>query len=518
MDDQEQCAEPFGDHERRYFIVDLTNPQNATFGTRLNYNLRLGQYVIRPILTERIGMGALDIAQLPCVGSTGPDGILEGAGTAVFTPQLNYVSDQDARFRVYTAATSVTTHTEFRELATGNVDYTALDTILTIPAGSMSIEVVVNIIDDDLVENTEGFQLVATAVENVRDGCQTWLEEADAWIIDDDAPPQLSVGDLDVAENAGIAAFAVSIDRVSASDITVGYATADGSATDTDDYTETSGTAQIDAGLTTAFVEVPLIDEMLKVVLHDPVGATLGDASAWATILDDDMPIVTVDDARASEDAGSLSFTVHLHEPGVYPASLRYTTLARPSEGDAAARPGADYLETTGKLDIAAGETTATISVPIIGDDIDEELEETFLLELSDAEALEFSDSAAVGTITDDDPGWVIDDASVWEDAGTEDAGSMVFTVIRDHTSTNAVTLNYTVTSASAMGGNSCTAGVDYITPSGSVTLLPAEKVVEITLTLCADDVAEGSESLLIELTGVPGRKLTGTSTIVDND
>ena len=653
VDDQEQCAAPFGDHERRYFSVDLTNPQNATFGTRLNYNTRLGQFVLRPILTERIGMGALDIAQLPCVGSTGPDGILEGAGTAVFTPRLNYASNLDARFRVYTATGVVDQYSGYRELATSDVDYTALDTILTIPAGSLTTEIAVNIIDDDLVENAEGFQLVATAVENVRDGCQTWAEEADVWIIDDDAPPQISVGDIDVAEDAGIAAFVVSLDRVSASAITVDYATADGSATDPGDYTETAGTVQIDAGLTTAFVEVPLtddaapeqdetftlllsnssgagitdgeatatisddddstplpsisvadvagsdndgsirfvvtlsepstddvtfrastvavpslgdraampliglgsfngdyrplsgedeytitagqtgtyfhvwlaqydrtpeFDEMFKVVLHDVTGATLGDASAWATILDDDMPIVTVDDARASEDAGSLSFTVHLHEPGVYPASLRYTTLARPSEGDAAARPGADYLETTGKLDIAAGETTATISVPIIGDDIDEELEETFLLELSDAEALEFSDSAAVGTITDDDPGWVIDDASVWEDAGTEDAGSMVFTVTRDHTSTNAVTLNYTVTSASAMGGNSCTAGVDYITPSGSVTLLPAEKVVEITLTLCADDVAEGSESLLIELTGVPGRKLTGTGTIVDND
>ena len=32
------------------------------------------------------------------------------------------------------------------------------------------------------------------------------------------------------------------------------------------------------------------------------------------------------------------------------------------------------------------------------------------------------------------------------------------------------------------------------------------------------DDDVEGSESLLIELTDVSGRKLTGTGTIVDND
>ena len=655
VDDQEQCAISFGDQERRRFAVDLSNVENATFGTDLYYDFFTGQLVTHQRTTDAISVSVWDLERLPCVGSTGPAGILEGAGTAVFTPRLNYVSDQDVHFRVFTDATSVATWTEFQQLAASNVDYTALNTILTIPAGSMSTEVAVNIIDDDLVENAEGFRLVARAVENVRHGCLTWLHGgADAWIIDDDAPPQLSVGDLDVAENAGTAAFAVSLDRVSASNITVGYATVDGSATDPVDYTETSGTVQIDAGLTTAFVEVPLIDdtdtegdetftlqlsgssgagiddgeatatirdddesvelpslsvadaagsdndgtlrllvtlsepssddvtfrvstvavpslgdraatpsiesnsftgdyrplngeyeytigaggtetyvqvglsqydrtpefdEMLIVVLHDPVGATLGDASAWATILDDDMPIVTVDDERASEDAGSMSFTVHLHEPGVYPASVRYTTAVSSSAGDAAARPGEDYAHTTGVLRIPVGQTTATVSVPIYGDDIDE-LDEMFLFELSDAEALEFSDASATGTITDDDPGWVIDDRSVWEDAGSgsEPGSLMVFTVIRDHPSTSAVTLNYTVTGASAMGGDSCTAGVDYITPSGSVTLQPTQTQAEISVTVCYDDIAEGSEILLIELTGVPGRKLTGTGTIVDND
>ena len=654
VDDQEQCAISFGDQERRRFDVDLSNVENATFGTDLYYDFFTGQPVTYQRTTDQISVSVWDLERLPCVGSTGPAGILEGAGTAVFTPRLNYVSDQDVRFRVFTDATTVATWTEFQELATSNVDYTALDSILTIRAGSMSTEVVVNIIDDDLVENAEGFRLVARAVENVRHGCLTWLHGgADAWIIDDEVLPQLSVGDLDVAENAGTAAFAVSLDRVSASDITVDYATADGSATDPVDYTETSGTVQIDAGLTTAFVEVPLIDdtdtegdetftlqlsgssgagiddgeatatirddesvelpslsvadaagsdndgtlrllvtlsepssddvtfrvstvavpslgdraatpsiesnsftgdyrplngeyeytigaggtetyvqvglsqydrtpefdEMLIVVLHDPVGATLGDASAWATILDDDMPIVTVDDERASEDAGSMSFTLHLHEPGVYPASVRYTTAVSSSAGDAAARPGEDYAHTTGVLRIPVGQTTATVSVPIYGDDIDE-LDEMFLFELSDAEALEFSDASATGTITDDDPGWVIDDRSVWEDAGSgsEPGSLMVFTVIRDHPSTSVVTLNYTVTGASAMGGDSCTAGVDYITPSGSVTLQPTQTQAEISVTVCYDDIAEGSEILLIELTGVPGRKLTGTGTIVDND
>ena len=49
------------------------------------------------------------------------------------------------------------------------------------------------------------------------------------------------------------------------------------------------------------------------------------------------------------------------------------------------------------------------------------------------------------------------------------------------------------------------------------MTLLPAQTQAEISVTVCDDDVVEGSETLFIELTGVPGRKLTGTGTIVDD-
>ena len=224
------------------------------------------------------------------------------------------------------------------------------------------------------------------------------------------------------------------------------------------------------------------------------------------------MPIVSIADATASESDGFIEFVLDLHEPGLDPATVRYTTLVRHSEGDAAASPGDDYAHAEGRLTIPAGVTTITIPVRIIGDNIDEEPNETFLLELSEPEGLTFSKSAAVGTIVDDDPGWVIDDSDVWEDAG-----SMVLTVTRDHTAISAVTLIYTVTRASAVGGDSCTTGVDYITPSGSVTLPPAATQAEITVQICDDDVAEGSETLLIELTGVLGRKLTGTGTIVDD-
>ena len=61
------------------------------------------------------------------------------------------------------------------------------------------------------------------------------------------------------------------------------------------------------------------------------------------------------------------------------------------------------------------------------------------------------------------------------------------------------MTLNYTVTGVSAVGDGD--AGVDYITPS------PLLATQARSACRSAPDVA-GSETLL-ELTGVPGRKLT---------
>lgn len=259
--------------------------------------------------------------------------------------------------------------------------------------------------------------------------------------------------------------------------------------------------------------QTPERDERFIVWLSDPTGVVLENNRAWITILNNDLPIVSVDDVTVSESGNTAEFTVRLHEPGIEPASIRYTTEPMISV-DAPASPGEDYTATSGTLEIPAGTTTATISVPIIGDAVDEP-HETFRLVLSNPELLAMGDSVAIGTITDDDDGWTIDDPSVWEDAG-----SIEFTVARDHTSANAVTVAYTISSAgSAAGGTSCADdGVDYLTPPGSVTLQPSDTTATVTVTLCDDDETEGRETLILELEGVTGRDLIGIATIVDDD
>ena len=65
-------------------------------------------------------------------------------------------------------------------------------------------------------------------------------------ITDDDAAPSLSIADVTAGnENAANSTFTVSLSAASEKDITVDYATSNGTATAGSDYTATSGTLTI---------------------------------------------------------------------------------------------------------------------------------------------------------------------------------------------------------------------------------------------------------------------------------
>ncbi len=665
VDDGVSCHWRYNQPHARTLRLFLENAVNAELYDGSNLTTR-----------RRLSLRVWDATVAPCASISAPDGpemegaVQEGAGEAVFTVTLNRAAKTVLNVGVSTTSASPYAF-QPQAQATAGSDYTALSRTVAIPAGSRQASVSVALLDDDTVEPIEGFALEIVGDSVAICGLNYGRGFDNAFIIDDDTPPEITVTDADVPEDAGTATFNVTLDRASASDVTVVYATADDTATAGEDYTAATGTLHIEAGATGGTIDVdvlnddveeadetftlqlsspsgatvsddeatatatirdgdslpvitiadavaieedgsatvtvtlsepapggpclyngaelsprfcalygiappedwvsvayttvalppgpqtatptsagalvggdyqpasgtvgflpgateaslrisliqrdrlPELDEKLLVVLHDPANATLGKSRATVTIEDNDRPLVTVDDLSVAEGAGEAVFTVELHAPGVYDASVRYRTLVHAS-GDAAATPDEDYVVTTGTLEISAGTESVPVSVPVADDGADE-ADETFILELYEPELLTLEKASAVGTITDDDPGWRIEqDRSVWENA---EAGTMQFSVVRDHTDTEPVTLKYTVTGVSATGGASCDDdGVDYITPSGSVTLAASATSATITITICDDEAAEGRETLLVELTGVPGRKLAATGTIIDND
>ena len=211
--------------------------------------------------------------------------------------------------------------------------------------------------------------------------------------------PAVSVSDASAAEGEAVA-FTVSLSAASSQQVTVDYATSDGTAAAGSDYTAASGTLTFTAGETTKTVSVATTDdsadegdETFTLALSRPANATLGDATATGTINDDDdsLPAVSVSDASAAE-GDAVAFTVSLSAASSQQVTVEYAT----SDGTATA--GEDYTATSGTLTFQAGDTTKTVSVPITDDTVDDG-GETFTLTLGNASGAALGDAEATGTI-----------------------------------------------------------------------------------------------------------------------
>ena len=249
--------------------------------------------------------------------------------------------------------------------------------------------------------------------------------------------PTLSIANASIAEqNSGKPklTFTVTLSQAASGPVTVGYATADGTAKAGSDYSARSGTLVFAAGETSKTILVPVIgdtvaeaDETLTVALSAASGATIAHASATGTIVNDDgqaAPTLSIADASVAEgNAGktNLSFTIKLSQAATGPVTVKYATA------DGTATAGSDYVAKSGTLTFAAGETTKVVNVRVIGDTAIES-NETLTLGLSSPSGATISHGTATGTIVNDDgtspqlPGLSISDTSVIE--GTPGVGA----------------------------------------------------------------------------------------------
>ena len=109
------------------------------------------------------------------------------------------------------------------------------------------------------------------------------------------SPPVLSAADASALESAGSIPAVVSLAPSSTGAVTVQYATADGTAKAGSDYTAVNGTLTFAPGQTSKTVLVPINNDTkvngarsFTLKLSSPTNATIGDATATLTILDDD--------------------------------------------------------------------------------------------------------------------------------------------------------------------------------------------------------------------------------------
>ena len=347
--------------------------------------------------------------------------------------------------------------------ATAGEDYTATDGSLKFTPGDIEGTISVLLQEDTLHEGDETFALTLSNPENA--GLAS--AAATGTIADNDAMPELTVDDARAAEDADVMVFTVSLNAPSALQVTVDYATSDGSATAGEDYNAAEGSLSFMPGDVERTISVMLTedtmyegDETFALTLDNPENAGLASAAATGTIADNDaMPELTVSDTRASEDAVVLVFSVKLNAPSALPVTVSYAT----SDGTATA--GEDYTATDGSLKFTPGDIEGTISV-LLQEDTLHEGDETFALTLSNPENAGLASAAATGTIADNDamPELTVDDARA-----AEDADVMVFTVSLNAPSALQVTVDY------ASSDGSATAGEDYNAAEGSLSFMPGD-------------------------------------------
>ncbi|MDX2231165.1 MAG: Ig-like domain-containing protein [Leptolyngbyaceae cyanobacterium bins.349] len=224
--------------------------------------------------------------------------------------------------------------------------------------------------------------------------------------------PSLNIANVSQAEgNSGNTShrFTVTLSSASSQTVSVNYATADGTATVADgDYVADSGTLIFLPGETSKVIPIAVrgdtrleANETFRVNLSTATNAQIGQGNGTATIVNDDLqPTLQVQGGSRQEGnsgVNNLLFTVTLSNASQQTVSVGYTT----TDGTATHADG-DYINTTGTLIFAPGETSKTVVVGINGDR-KSEANETFALTLRNPVNSTITAGSAIGTILNDE-------------------------------------------------------------------------------------------------------------------
>ncbi len=443
------------DEDDKTVVVTLSNPVQATLGD-----------------AEAIGTIVDDDAQ-PALSIA--DVRVDEGDTAGFVIRLSSPSGKDV---------SVDWTTGDGTAILGS-DYTATTGTLYIPAGETQGKIEVKTMQDALDEDDK------TVVVTLSNPVQATLGDAEAigTIVDDDTQPVLSIADTQVDEG-DTAGFAIRLSSPSGKDVSVDWTTGDATATVGSDYTATSGTLHIPAGETQATVEVKTVQDVLYeddktvvVTLSNPVQATLGDAEAIGTIVDDDaQPALSIADVRVDE-GDTAGFVIRLSSPSGKDVRVDWTT------GDGTAILGSDYTATTGTLYIPAGETQGKIEVKTMQDALDED-DETVVVTLSNPVHATLEDGEAIGTIVDDDTQPVLSIADTQVDEG-DTAG---FVIRLSSPSGKDVSVDWTT------GDGTAILGSDYTAATGTLHIPAGETQGTVEVETVQDVLYEGDETAVVTL------------------
>jgi hypothetical protein len=295
------------------------------------------------------------------------------------------------------------------------VDFEPVGGTLTFTPGQTKQNITVNAIGDTFFEGNEVFSLELGEAANASIADTSGA----CTIIDDESSPILSVDSSETmwegqSGQTSLVFFQVRLSTQSANQVTVQYKTSDGTATATEDYQPVFGTLLFAPGQRYKTVAVSIIGdnaiedhETFYLDLSNPTNASIANARGVAFIINDDPPTVQLSQSAYSigEAGGSLPIQVNRTD-AMAAATVDYGTadtsgLNACSSVTGIASSRCDYATTIGTLRFAVGESSKTIYIPVIDDNIADGTE-IFTLTLSNPSGASLGTTrSATITITD---------------------------------------------------------------------------------------------------------------------
>jgi uncharacterized repeat protein (TIGR01451 family) len=203
--------------------------------------------------------------------------------------------------------------------------------------------------------------------------------------------------------------------------------------------------------------------------------------------------------------ATNAIFNVTLSPSPAQPATVHFAT------SNLTAIAGADYFATNGLLAFSPGVSNLTIAIRVIGDLLNEP-DETFAVYLSNPTNATIATGTGIGTILNDDPLpyiSVTDATVVKPDAGTTSAG---FNVRLSIPSGQPVTVNFSTSDGTAIGGS------DYVYTNNSLTFNPGQTNKTVSVTVANHVSVKPSQAFQFNLSSPSNAKIAhspGLGTII---
>ncbi len=338
-----------------------------------------------------------------------PTTIAEAAGTTTITAKLSAVSGQN-----------VIVDLAYTGTATNAADYVRSGTQIVILAGNTTGTATLTALQDTMDEANE---TVIVHIVGVTNGTESGTQQDTVTIIDDDAPPTvtLSIAPTAITEAAGTTTVKATLSNISNQNVIVDLAYT-GTATNVVDYTRSGTQIVILAGSLTGAATLTAAQDTVvdpnETIVVDITGVTnateLGTQRDTVVITDDDsppppLPTLSINDISVAE--GNVGTTNAVFTVTLSAVSAQPVTVVVSSSNGTANTPS-DYVAlppTT--LTFAPGETQKIVTVAVNGDSVSE-ANETFFINLATAVNATIADNQGVGRVLNDDgfsgaPGFV---------------------------------------------------------------------------------------------------------------